>query len=429
MRKRKGCFTLDSAGKNDAEVMGMPVKCVYCGKEIIDQKRPHGDKDYSKVYKSSEHIIQNALGGKIESEKICCDRCNLHIEELIDKKFNDIFVPFISDIKDFKKTNNANSKPKYSGYALYHKGPESKIVRADVIKQSKVKMSREIIEIEKEEGMDNLNERKEKAMKNARVLFQDFSLDNRSYRQGLSKIAYNYALYSCIPVKDICGICETRLGGKDNELIDIEFKAKVIPFVPGNKFDEFIELHSEFFLFHHLILFSYGDTLWCYINLFNTFQSYVLLNDNYVHVENARYKIYGEEFQYVQSNVSYGYKDYKDVITHKAKKYVDLVGKKDMAYQFYINNDMVNAYFRIDTPLKYYGNRRYKFILYPLWIVQADKKQIDISDYTVKKFIQLNRYLVKERPGLTDKEFNQLSESDQEKVLDLLEKSMVPNNQ
>ena len=77
--------------------------CSYCNKEIINKKRPNGDTDYSKAYKSSEHIIQNAIGGKLESEKICCDRCNFHIEQLIDKKFCDIFSPIISDIKNFKK--------------------------------------------------------------------------------------------------------------------------------------------------------------------------------------------------------------------------------------------------------------------------------------------------------------------------------------
>ena len=65
--------------------------CVYCEKEIIQQKRPKNDKDYSKAYISSEHIIQNALGGRIESKDICCDRCNYHIERIVDQKFNKIY--------------------------------------------------------------------------------------------------------------------------------------------------------------------------------------------------------------------------------------------------------------------------------------------------------------------------------------------------
>ena len=38
------------------------MKCIYCEETIL------------KV--SKEHIIQNALGGELQSEDICCDECN-----------------------------------------------------------------------------------------------------------------------------------------------------------------------------------------------------------------------------------------------------------------------------------------------------------------------------------------------------------------
>ena len=47
------------------------MKCVYCQKEITK--------------KSSEHVIQNALGGFLETENICCPECNLAVEKNIDK--------------------------------------------------------------------------------------------------------------------------------------------------------------------------------------------------------------------------------------------------------------------------------------------------------------------------------------------------------
>lgn len=399
------------------------VKCMYCGKKIIDQKRPDGDKDYSKVYRSSEHIIQNALGGRLESESICCDRCNFHLEELVDKKFCDIFAPFVSDIKNFRKTNNANSEPKYSGHAMYSKESRNKIVRAEVIKQSKVKKSQEIIDIEKEDGTENLDKRIKNALKDTKVLFNNFNLNNEYFKQGFSKIAYNYAAYSGIDVKDIC---EKKFGGQNNELLNIKYKTKVIPYIAGNQFDEFVELRSDFFLFHNLILFSYENTLWCYVNLFNTFQFYVMLSDNYTQ-QDCIYKILGEEFQYVQSNMPYEYNSYSDVIIQKAKEYAPLIGK-DMSYNFYIRNNEVAKNYRIVTPLKYYGGWTYQFILYPSWIVQAqDKKLINISDYTVRKYIQLNKYTLKDKLWLTDEEIQNMSISDRMKVLDLFEKSIQPN--
>lgn len=396
---------------------------MYCGKKIIDQKRPDGDKDYSKVYRSSEHIIQNALGGRLESESICCDRCNFHLEELIDKKFCNIFAPFVSDIKNFRKTNNSNSEPKYSGYAMYRKESKNKIVHAEVIKQSKVKKSQEIIDIEKKDGTGNLDKRIKNALKDTKVLFNNFNLDNECFKQGLSKIAYNYAIYSGIDVKDIC---EKKLGGQNNELLSIKYKTVVIPYVAGNQFDEFVELRSDFFLFHNLILFSYANALWCYVNLFNTFQYYVMLSDNYIQ-QDCRYKILGEEFQYIQSNILYDYNSYNDVIIQKAKEYVSLM-RKDMSYNFYIRNNEVAKNYRIETPLKYYGGCNYQFILYPYWIVQAqDKNLINISDYTVKKYIQLNMYVLKDKLWLTDNEIQNMSISDRMKVFDLFKKSMLPN--
>lgn len=376
-------------------MLNLNLICIYCGKEIINEKRLNGDKDYSKVYKSSEHIIQNALGGKLESENICCDRCNFHIEELIDKKFCDIFAPITSCIKNFKKTNNSNSLSKYSGYGIYNKDYENKIVHAEIIKQSQAKKSQDIIEIEKKESTNNLDERIKSALKNTKILFSDFNLNNKYFKQGLSKIAYNYAIYLGINIKDICGICKTKLEGPNKELSDIEFRTPIIPFYANNELDEFIELNSDFFLFHNLILFSYTNQLWCYINLFNTFQFYVILNENY-NKEKCRYKIYGEEFQYIQSNIKYDYTNYEDVVIQKAKKYLDLNGNEDISYNFYIKNNIVNKFFRIETPIEYFGNGIYKFILYPLWIIQAyDKQIIDISNYTTEKFKQLNRYLLR----------------------------------
>ena len=151
-----------------------------------------------------------------------------------------------------------------------------------------------------------------------------------------------------------------------------------------------------------------------------------MLSDNYTQ-QDHRYKILGEEFQYVQSNIPYDYNSYNDVIIQKAKEYAPLMGK-DMSYNFYIRNNVVAKNYRIETPLKYYGEWNYQFILYPSWIVQAqDKKLINISDYTVKKYIQLNKYTLKDKLWLTDEEIQNMSISDRMKVLDLFKKSIQPN--
>ena len=39
---------------------------------------------------------------------------------------------------------------------------------------------------------------------------------------------------------------------------------------------EYIELNTKLELYHNLILFSLANNLWCYIDLLNTFQYYIL---------------------------------------------------------------------------------------------------------------------------------------------------------
>ncbi|MBS6221385.1 MAG: hypothetical protein KH900_13265 [[Clostridium] symbiosum] len=396
----------------------MKEYCIYCGKEIINQKRASNNKDYSQVFKSSEHIIQNALGGKLESEKICCDRCNYHMEKLVDKKFCVLFAALTSKIEGLKKTNNTNSKPVYSGYAIYSNEDTKKLVQAEVIKKSNVKKSQELIDIEKHNGLDNLDNRLRNAIKNTKVLFNDFKLENEIFKQGLSKIAFSYAIHSGIEKKYLDNSFNVKLGGDHDELVEIKFNTKVIPYYPGNEFDKYIELNTDFQLTHNLILFSYCQQLWCYIDLFNTFQYYVLLSNDYKCRDEFRYYIYNEDYQYMQTDANTLYKSYKEFIWSKAQTYSQYRSKNKMSYNFYINEDGVCSYYRLENPLEYYGEGRYQFILYPLWIIQA-LNQSDISKYTTTKFVRLNQYLIKDNPWLTDKDFENISDVDMEKIYDL----------
>lgn len=398
------------------------MNCIYCGKEIINTKRPHGDKNYSKVYRSSEHVIQNAIGGKLESEKICCDRCNFHIEELVDKEFCEIFSPIISHINNFRKTNNSNSAPKYSGYALYNNGNENIIISADVIKKSKLKQSSELIEIEKKNGTCELNKRLKEKINRSKVLFSDFKLNNVAFKKGISKIAYNYAIYLGINPKKISNACKITLDEEYKEISSIYFNTEVIPFYPGNKLDTFIELNTDVSLFHNLILYRYGRELWCYVELFNTFQYYVLLSKDFKNEEDTLYKIYGQEFQYVQSNMATNHR-YNNIITEKIKKYIksSSYDVEDFSGDFYFLQNELQNYFRIFNPLKKNIDGQYEFIHYPLWIVQA-KKHEEIAKYTTRKFRQLNGYLKKDNTTISYDDLNKMSQENQNKFFELLSK-------
>ena len=223
--------------------------CVYCGKEITTR--------------SSEHVIQNALGGLYESEDICCPECNNYISRCIDAPFTTIFNPIIGKIDNFSKTNNPKSMPSCTGKVLYN----NKIYNA-FIKNGKVvgcpDLSREL-----KTDISKLP---------LQIVAYDFKLDNEIFHTGMAKIAFNYALDKGIDLDTLkhgLNIEKTA-----NDIQKISFTYPMIPFCPLNPVDYYIELETDFNLYHNMILFSQESTLWCYIDLFNTFQYYVLLSDN-----------------------------------------------------------------------------------------------------------------------------------------------------
>ena len=57
---------------------------------------------------------------------------------------------------------------------------------------------------------------------------------------------------------------------KDGKVAEINFNYLMIPFIPLNLIDNYLELETEIELYHNMILFSQDNMLWCYVDLFNT---------------------------------------------------------------------------------------------------------------------------------------------------------------
>ena len=226
------------------------MNCVYCGEPITVESR--------------EHIIQNAIGGLEESTDICCSICNNYISKYIDKPFVTTFNPIIARINNFAKTNNKKSSPSYSGKAIYN-GNEYSVL----FKNGQVVVCPEL---SKQLHCDI-------SKLDFEIVSYDFIIDNETFIKGVSKIAFNYALSKGIQfdtIKD--GLIVEK---DENSITNISFKYQVIPFVPLNPMDSYIELETKLLLYHNLILFSQENNLWCYVDLFNTFQYYVCLTDKW----------------------------------------------------------------------------------------------------------------------------------------------------
>ena len=225
--------------------------CIYCGTPITTP--------------SMEHIIQQAIGGRYESADILCPKCNEIIGQRIDAPFSSIFNPIVDHIEDFIKQRK-QSHPSYKGTAEYSG------VKYDVI----IKNKRVVACPELSRTLRNNTKISKLNFDN---LSYEFDVKNDAFLMGLRKIAFNFAIDRKIQFSHLQhGLDITLENGK---LTDIAFNYPIVPFIPLNPMDQYLELNADIMLYHNLILFSQEHHLWCYIDLFNTFQYYVLLSDKW----------------------------------------------------------------------------------------------------------------------------------------------------
>ena len=255
------------------------MRCIYCNEEIRTL--------------SKEHIIQNALGGSLESFKICCDKCNKFLGKQIDKPFTDMFVPILMHIDNFDKTNKKNTK-----YSIQAKGITVNSEKYDVVvKDRKITSCPEL--------QKKLKNNYDKSIFVA-YNFELFKVtDSDIFLNGIKKIAFNYATYyfneKNLPIDILTSkIHVTKL----DELKEIQFNQEIVAYYPLTVFDDFIE-KQDTEMYHNLLLFTVNNRLWCYVGLFNTFKYYVCLSDNCHFSINSSYSQYIKKLSHDTSFVNY----------------------------------------------------------------------------------------------------------------------------
>lgn len=386
------------------------MNCVYCGEPIAVESR--------------EHIIQNAIGGLEESTDICCPKCNNYISKYIDKPFVSSFNPIIARINNFAKTNKKKSSPSYSGKAIYN-GSEYSVIFKNGQVVACPELSKQLhCDISKLDF---------------EIVSYDFIINNESFIKGVSKIAFNYTLSKGIPLDTIKdGLIVVK---NENKITNISFKYPVIPFVPLNPMDNYIELETSLLLYHNLILFSQDNNLWCYVDLFNTFQYYVCLTDKWPKDQKVS-ESYFQQLQKLDRTIpeierwrpKYGliYADLYEVDpspdkTVMQKRITSAIQKeslkKDMTKVLSqkLGTDYMLNYIRDDVPederrkyglslLLYFdenddligdrfrkvtlGEKEFDMVSYPLLISNLmASNSIDVRRYTFAKFERLNYFL------------------------------------
>jgi hypothetical protein len=266
-----------------------------------------------------EHIIHNGIRGKLISHSILCEECGGAYSK-DDANFCKIFAPFVVALSDrmipadHGNTDGNTLKGSIFKTPDVKEGDEGIEVTAKngevipvqpfyTIEGNKIdvyvgkKRIKDYLKVltkelaDKGDNIANYTIEKHTDIHNQGYLAYYFSKGNdnfnEDFKKGMVKIATEYALH--------CGIGRELLtevisiDDKGKATIDYD-KAKLIPFIPTTLFDILYEDHRYLFEdgypSHMLKLYTskYNDgktRLYCYLDLFSTFQYYVLLNDDY----------------------------------------------------------------------------------------------------------------------------------------------------
>ena len=290
------------------------MRCYVCNKEMVDNPT---EANQCKVH--GEHIIHNGIRGKLISHSILCEECGGAYSK-DDANFCKIFAPFVVALSDrmipadHGNTDGNTLKGSIFKTPDVKEGDEGIEVTAKngevipvqpfyTIEGNKIdvyvgkKRIKDYLKVltkelaDKGDNIANYTIEKHTDIHNQGYLAYYFSKGNdnfnEDFKKGMVKIATEYALHCGIGRELLTEVISIDDKGKST--IDYD-RAKLIPFIPTTLFDILYEDHRYLFEdgypSHMLKLYTskYNDgktRLYCYLDLFSTFQYYVLLNDDY----------------------------------------------------------------------------------------------------------------------------------------------------
>jgi hypothetical protein len=264
-----------------------------------------------------EHIIPQAIGGQLTARDLLCKECggDKNLGGNIDKPFSDMFR-LITERIDMKRDRQTRSVPLKGKLRILKSNdvldvhlkdkvlssyrPEYKIdhinkkvlifanevVAKDFRKkvESDLRQSNEIEQDYLFEVISNFTEHPEFLG----VLELPFNVDNKIFESGFAKIAIEFALSQGVPRSALRHLL-------DPVARKIKSDGTLLPYYPIFKPEEMIEFLrtsiDECFMSHSLVLFSQRQIqedgeevkqLYCFVELFGTFQYFVRLNNEYV---------------------------------------------------------------------------------------------------------------------------------------------------
>ncbi|WP_316843976.1 hypothetical protein [Pedobacter psychrodurus] len=295
--------------------------CYQCGHTMVSEEHylaHKGEFTVEPKFNHYEHIIQNALYGRLKPNNILCKQCGGSFSSGTDKDFVSLFqiITETSQHRFIKKDHGKGSINTLSGF-LFDKADERK--KKDVrIRENIVTPKDPFYDYDSEEQVVYLyanrvrskqyepvvrKELERKGINTAELTFkvvedvtemgvlgiffsqgvEDF---HQKFTMGFCKIAVGFATYHKVDRNNLKNVLKIDASGM-GMLVN---KGNIFPFFPVGMVDAQLELIrpdiERHYPSHTLILFSQKfdggkKHLYCYIDLFSTFQYYVLLNDDY----------------------------------------------------------------------------------------------------------------------------------------------------
>jgi len=294
--------------------------CYMCGHEMVTEEFYKSNKKNFTTepkFNHNEHIIQNALFGRLKPNNILCKQCGTDASTDIDKDFVTLFHFITETIKHIlikkdhgKGSLNTMKGVQYDGDFVRKRdimirdnivAPKEPFYEYDVLKskltiyatKARAQQYKNVVRKElSDQGIDYdqlvVEFIDDISHLGAIGIFFTEGIENfhQKLTNGFRKIAAGYATYCGIDRKNLKSLLKIGENGKSEFITG----ANVFPFIAVGTVDFLIEVNrpdiERHYPSHTIILFSQMlseevQHLYCYIDLFSTFQYYVLLNDNY----------------------------------------------------------------------------------------------------------------------------------------------------
>jgi hypothetical protein len=330
------------------------MKCYLTGIEITEDN------------KSLEHILPNALGGQLKSRSVLCSVANLKLSELIDTPFNKIFEGTYRRLpleKDRESTwGIVGTHQKYNEEIIFKDNkcfPRKPIFdkERNVLYAQSEKIGLGYIEHLKKKGEIDQNQKIKIWTDLSGEISFDFKLDNKIFPLGFAKIAAGFATLKGVERNNLKGIIDSSKNEFKNEIALIPF----FPITPQDVIFEKDTHKSVNYPLHSIVLKGNkaDKVLYCYIELFSTFQYIVILDDDY----NG-------------NDIYYNY-------------FYDLLNAKEINYESYLDSVIDNPIFKkILLDYKDFNTANLDYIVS---IYHTEKESLRL--YCYEKFHQLESFV------------------------------------